>query len=93
MIVGSVVEWLERRDCERLSLGSKPNRAILLCTWKRHFTALSPAWLSWQAVLSFSRVFMKFQANSNTLASLEAGRGNCLPHILAPPSLSCESGR
>ena len=22
----------------------------------------------------------------------EAGRGNCLPYVLAPPSLSCESG-
>ena len=24
-------------------LGSKPTRAILLCSWERHFTALSPA--------------------------------------------------
>ena len=25
-------------------LGSKPTRAILLCPWERHFTALSPTW-------------------------------------------------
>ena len=36
-IVGSVVEWLERRNCDRLGLGSKPTRAILLCPWERHF--------------------------------------------------------
>ena len=37
---------LERRNCDRHGLGSKPTRAILLCPWKRHFTALSPAWWS-----------------------------------------------
>ena len=42
--VGSVVEWLKRRDCDRHGLGSKPTRAIPLCLWERHFTALSPAW-------------------------------------------------
>ena len=26
------------------------------------------------------------------MASPEAGRGNCLPYVLAPTSLSCESG-
>ena len=34
----------------------------------------------------------KFQADNNTLASPEAGRGNCLPYALKPPSLSYESG-
>ena len=29
---------------------------------------------------------MKLQADSNILASPEAGRGNCLPYVLAPPS-------
>ena len=42
--VGSVVEWLKRRD--QHGLGSKPTRAILLCPWERHFTALSPPWWS-----------------------------------------------
>ena len=42
--VGSVVERLERRDCDRQGLGSKPTCAILLCHWERHFTALFPAW-------------------------------------------------
>ena len=31
--VGSVVEWLECRDCDRHGPGSKPSRAILLCPW------------------------------------------------------------
>ena len=26
-----VLEWLERRDCDRNGLGSKPTRAIPLC--------------------------------------------------------------
>ena len=37
--VGSVVEWLKRRDQNRHGLGSKPTRALLLCPWERHFTA------------------------------------------------------
>ena len=41
--VGSVVEWLKRRARDQHSLGSKPTHAILLCSWERHFTALSPA--------------------------------------------------
>ena len=40
-IVGSVVEWLERRVYDQHDRGSKPTRSILLCPWKRHFTALS----------------------------------------------------
>ena len=52
ILVGSVVEWLVRRDCDRHGPGSKPTRPILLCPWERCFTALSPAWWSWQAVLN-----------------------------------------
>ena len=59
-------------------------------TWERHFTALSPAWWSLQAVLNFIHISIKFQADSNILASPEAGRGNCLPYVLAPPSLFYE---
>ena len=44
-LFGTVVEWLERRDCDQHNLGSKPTRAILLCLCERHFTALSPT--SW----------------------------------------------
>ena len=91
-IVGSVVEWLKRRARDQHGLGSKPTCAILLCPWERHFTALSPAWWSWQAVLNYSHISIKLLADSNILASPEAGRGNCLPYVLAPPSLSCESG-
>ena len=54
-LVGSVVEWLKRRDRDRNGLGSKPTRAILLSPWKRHFTALFSAWWSWQAVLNYKR--------------------------------------
>ena len=32
--------------CDQHGLGSKPIRAILLCPWERHFTALSSAWWS-----------------------------------------------
>ena len=72
--VGSMVEWLKRCAYDQHSLGSKPTRGILLCSWKRHFTALSPAWWSWQAVLNYSRISIKLQADNNILASPEAGR-------------------
>ena len=73
------VEWLERRDCNQYGLGSKRIRAILLCLWERYSTALSFAWWSLQAVLNFIYISIKFQAESNISASLEAGRGNYLP--------------
>ena len=92
IIVGSVVEWLKRWAREQHGLDSKPTRAILLCPWERHFTAHSPPWWSWQAVLNYSHIFIKLQADSNILVYPEAGRGNCLHYVLAPPSLSCESG-
>ena len=47
-----MVEWLKRWVCDRNALGSQPTRAILFCPWERHFTALSSAWWSWQAVLN-----------------------------------------
>ena len=37
-------------------------------------------------------ILIKFHMDSNILASPEAGWGNCSPYVLAPPSLSCESG-
>ena len=89
--VGSLVEWLKRRARDQYGLGSKPTRAILLCPWERHFKAHSPAWWFWQAVLNYIHIFIKLQADSNILVSPEAGRGNCLPYVLAPLSLSCES--
>ena len=88
----SVVEWLERRDCDRHVFGSKPTCAILLSPWERHFTALFPAWWSWQAALNFNHISIKLQPDSNILASPETGWGNYLPYVLAPPLLSCESG-
>ena len=92
VLVGSVVDWLKRRAYDQRGLGSKPTPPMLLCPWERHFTALFPAWWSWQAVLNYSNTSIKLLADSNILASPEAVRGNCFPHVLAPPSLSCESG-
>ena len=59
--VDSVVESLKCCVCDQHGLGSEPTRIILLCPWERHFTALSPAWMSWQAVLNLSHVFMKLK--------------------------------
>ena len=75
--VGSVVEWLKRWGREQHCLDSKPTRAILLCPWERHFTAHSPAWWSWQAVLNYSHISIKLQADSNILVYPEAGRALC----------------
>ena len=83
---------MSRFDDDQHGLGLKPTCVILLCPWERHFTALSPAWRSWQAVLNYSNISTKLLADSNILASPEAGGGNCLPYVLAPPPLSCESG-
>ena len=98
-VVGSMVEWLERRNYDPHGLGSKSTRAILLYPWERHFTALYPAWWSWKTVLKFSHISIKlkkqnkkFQSDSNIFTSLEAGRGNFLPYVLAPTSLYCELG-
>ena len=38
---GQVVRAL--RLCQH-GLGSKPTCAILLCSWERHLTTISPAW-------------------------------------------------
>ena len=87
-----MVKWLKRRARDQHGLGSKPTRTILLCLWEKHFTAHSPAWWSWQPVLNNSQIFIKLQADSNILVSLEAGRGNFLPYVLALPLVFCESG-
>ena len=86
-----MVEWLKGQARDQHGLGSKPTHAILLCPWERHFMAHFLAWWSWQAVLNYSHISIKLQANSNILASPEAGQGNCLLYVLTPPSFSCES--
>ena len=86
-----MVEWLKRQTHNQHGLGSKPTCTILLGPWERHFTAHFPAWWSWQAVLNYSHI-SKLQVDSNILVSPEAGQDNCLPYVLAPLSLSCESG-
>ena len=87
-----MVKWLKHWPRDQHGLSSKPTPAILLSPWERHFTAFLPAWWSWQAVLNYSHISIKLQADSNILASPEAGLGNCLSYVLAPPSLSCGSG-
>ena len=87
-----MVEWLEHCAYDQHGCGLKPIHAILLCLWERHFMALSCAWWTWLSVINFNHIFIKLQADGNILASLKAGLGNCLPYVLAPPSLSCESG-
>ena len=43
---------VKHRVDDQHGVGSKPTCAIPLCSWERHFTVLSPAWWSWQAVLN-----------------------------------------
>ena len=69
-----MVKWLKYRADDQHRLGSKHTCAILLCPWERHFTTLSPAWWSWQAVLNYSHISTKLLADSNILASPEARR-------------------
>ena len=59
--VDSMVEWFVRWDCDQYAFGLKSTRTILLCPWERHFTALSPAWWSWQAVLNFGHISIKLK--------------------------------
>ena len=70
-----------RRAYDQRGLGSKPIRTNLWCPWERHFTAYSSTWWSWQAVLNFNHISIKFQPDSNILVSPEAGRENCLPYV------------
>ena len=86
--VGSMVKWLKCCACNQHGFDSKPTNAILLCPWERHFTTFSPAWWSWQAILNLNHISIKLQAYSNILTSPKAGRGNCLPYVLAPLLLS-----
>ena len=76
-----MVEWLKCQDHNQHGLGSKPTRAILLCPWERHFMALSMLdGLGKQIEIKVISP-LKFQADSNILAFLEAGQGNCLPYV------------
>ena len=55
---------------------------------------LAKKWVGEEEIVKLwnSHISIKLQADSNILVSPEAGWGNCLPYVLAPPSLSCESG-
>ena len=52
---------------------------FLLCPWEKHCGTFHACW-SWQVVLNFSHISMKFQPDKNIFAFPEAGRGNCLPY-------------
>ena len=41
ILAGSAVKWLEHRDCDQHSLGSKPTCAILLYPWEKSFIKVS----------------------------------------------------
>ena len=59
-VVQSVVEWLERRDCDRHGPGLKTYSNYSDNSRERHFTKLfSDWWWSWQAVLNCSHIFIK----------------------------------
>ena len=64
-----MVEWLKYCAYDQHGNGSKPTCAILLCPWERHFTALFPAWWSWQEALNYSHISITLQADNNILAS------------------------
>ena len=55
--VGSLIEWLRARH----GVGSKSTRTILFCPWERHYTALSPAWLSGKVILNFNHISIKLK--------------------------------
>ena len=57
--VGSMVEWLEPH-CDQYGLSLKPVCTILFHPYKSHFMALSLACWSWQAVLNFNHICIKF---------------------------------
>ena len=80
-VIGSVVEWLKHWTYDQHGLSSKPTCSILLCPWERHFSALSPAWLSWQAVLNYNNISTKLLVDSDILASPEASQGSCIPYV------------
>ena len=86
-----MVEWLKRRPYDQQGLGSKTTRTILLRSWERQFTTLSPAYWSRQAVLNYGHISIMLQAENNILESPKVNRGSCLLYVLAFPSLSCES--
>ena len=65
--VGSVFEWLKRRYRNRHNLGSKPTRAILLYSWERNFTVLSPAWWSWKVLLNYNHISIKISSGQQYL--------------------------
>ena len=60
--------WLRAPcDYDRHGLDSKPSQPILLYPWERDFTALSPAWRSWQTVLNFNNISLKLKNQINIL--------------------------
>ena len=86
-MIGSMVEWLKSRGLwstwSRFKIHSRHSVVSLKKTFYGTFSCL----VVLEAVLNYSHISIKLQADSNILAS-----PNCLSNVLAPPSLSCESG-
>ena len=87
MIVGSVVEWSKSAVIviDMTSITYSRHSVVSLGKTLYAFAAFFSAWLLWLEVLNFRHVFIKLlnqtkklQLDSNILASLETGRGNCL---------------
>ena len=59
---------VEHCDCDQYGLGSNLFAPFCYVLKKKHFTALSPAWRSWQAALMFTHISikLKFQINIST---------------------------
>ena len=89
-VVGSVVEWLNA-ELETTTVSVQNPLAPFCCVLGKDTLRHIPCLV---VLASSSKLYIstKLQADSNILASPEAGRGNCLPYVLAPPSFSFESG-
>ena len=91
-----MVEWLNRRDRDRHGLGSKPTRAILLRPWGKTLYGTFPCMVVLASSFKLkSYISIKISSGQQYLG-ISGSRSEevtiVLPYVLAPPSLSCESG-
>ena len=85
-MVGSVVEWLERRDCDQHNLSSKPIHAIILCPGEIHGTFHCLAVLVRSSkiqsyLFKTNKKKIQFLLDSCILGSLEARQVYGLPYL------------
>ena len=77
-----MVKWLKHHAYDQHGLGLKPCTIPLGKTLYGTFSCL----------VVLASISIKLQVDCNILVSLKAGHGNCLPYVLVPLLLSCESG-